>query len=43
MQGVVARARHEVEVLEAACREREAGVCDLARLRLELAAEMANN
>ena len=42
VQGVVARTRQEVKrVLEAARREREAGVQEVARLRAELAQEVA--
>ena len=42
VQSVVARTRQEVKrVLEAARREREAGVQEVARLRAELAQEVA--
>ena len=42
VQGVVSRTRQEVKrVLEAARREREAGVQEVARLRAELAQEVA--
>ena len=42
VQGVVARTRQEVKrVLEAARREREAGVQEVVRLRAELAQEVA--
>ncbi len=42
VQGVVARTRQEVQrVLQAALRERDAGVQEVARLRAELAQEVA--